>query len=227
MAVVVAASTPSAKVMPSMRALMTAGPALAKENLAAAKAGGKACPDPARDVPAFDTTAQAMSGLLALVLGSVDREVTIRAFLSDVLAGVFACNGVLAALNARHLTGKGQEVRTSPLQAGGIQVLPPDVNRSIAVFSCDAEKKEIYYALAAVLLLAGGLVWTAAPSLRTFRRSGFATAVLGLAAIVWFLAWLWFLPVAIVQGDGVNWDTASGISNDSFGGKTLSIDQKI
>lgn len=73
--------------------------------------------DAARDVPAFDTTAQAMSGLLALVLGSVDREVTIRAFLSDVLAGVFACNGVLAALNARHLTGKGQEVRTSLLQA--------------------------------------------------------------------------------------------------------------
>lgn len=73
--------------------------------------------DAARDVPAFDTTAQAMSGLLALVLGSVDREVTIRAFLSDVLAGVFACNGVLAALNARQLTGKGQEVRTSLLQA--------------------------------------------------------------------------------------------------------------
>lgn len=73
--------------------------------------------DAARDVPAFDTTAQAMSGLLALVLGSVDREVTIRAFLSDVLAGVFACNGVLAALNARHLTGRGQEVRTSLLQA--------------------------------------------------------------------------------------------------------------
>ena len=39
--------------------------------------------------------------------------------------------------------------------------------------------------------------------------------------------WFWFLPVPIVQGDGVNWDTASGISNDSFGGKTLSIDQKI
>jgi DNA polymerase III subunit alpha len=32
----------------------------------------------------------------------------------------------------------------------GIKVLPPDVNRSTAVFSVDAEKKEIYYALAAV-----------------------------------------------------------------------------
>ncbi|MDR3528215.1 MAG: DNA polymerase III subunit alpha [Rhizomicrobium sp.] len=32
----------------------------------------------------------------------------------------------------------------------GIKVLSPDVNRSGAVFTCDAEKKEIYYALAAV-----------------------------------------------------------------------------
>jgi DNA polymerase-3 subunit alpha len=31
-----------------------------------------------------------------------------------------------------------------------IKVLPPDVNRSEAVFACDAEKREIYYALAAV-----------------------------------------------------------------------------
>jgi DNA polymerase III subunit alpha len=31
-----------------------------------------------------------------------------------------------------------------------IKVLPPDVNRSEAVFSCDADKREIYYALAAV-----------------------------------------------------------------------------
>ncbi len=32
----------------------------------------------------------------------------------------------------------------------GIKVLAPDVNRCEAVFTCDAEKKEIYYALAAV-----------------------------------------------------------------------------
>jgi DNA polymerase-3 subunit alpha len=32
----------------------------------------------------------------------------------------------------------------------GIRVLPPDINRSESVFACDAEKKVIYYALAAV-----------------------------------------------------------------------------
>ena len=71
----------------------------------------------ARDRPAFDTTAQALSGLLSLVLGKFDREVTITAMLSDLLAGVYACNGVLAALVARKDTGEGQEVRTSLLQA--------------------------------------------------------------------------------------------------------------
>jgi crotonobetainyl-CoA:carnitine CoA-transferase CaiB-like acyl-CoA transferase len=73
--------------------------------------------DASRDIPAFDTTAQAMSGLLSLVIGNLDQEVTIRAMLSDILSGVFACNGVLAAIAARHMTGKGQEVRTSLLQA--------------------------------------------------------------------------------------------------------------
>lgn len=71
----------------------------------------------ALNVPAFDTTAQARSGLLSLVLGEFDHEVTITAMLSDILAGVYACNGVLAALAARARTGEGQEVRTSLLQA--------------------------------------------------------------------------------------------------------------
>jgi hypothetical protein len=59
---------------------------------------------------------------------------------------------------------------------------------------------QAYFALAAVLLLAGGLVGTGAEALRSFRRSGFATAVLGLAAVAWFVAWLWFLPEADLAG---------------------------
>ena len=59
---------------------------------------------------------------------------------------------------------------------------------------------QAYYALAAVLLLAGFLVWTGAEGLRSFRRSGFATAVLGLAAVAWFVGWLWFLPEPDLAG---------------------------
>lgn len=93
----------------------------------------------ARDVPAFDTTAQALSGLLSLVLGDIDREVTIGAFLSDVLAGVFACNGVLAAIAARHLTGRGQEVRTSLLQAS----LAFEVFNFFSLFAAQAAGRQI------------------------------------------------------------------------------------
>ncbi len=49
---------------------------------------------------------------------------------------------------------------------------------------------QAYYALAAFLLLAGGLVSTGSPVLRTFRRSKVATWLLGLLAIGWFAWWL-------------------------------------
>jgi hypothetical protein len=59
---------------------------------------------------------------------------------------------------------------------------------------------QAYFALAAVLLLAGGLVWSGAAVLRSFRRSGFATAVLGLAAVAWFVASLWTLDEPDLAG---------------------------
>ncbi len=49
---------------------------------------------------------------------------------------------------------------------------------------------QAYYALAAFLLVAGFLVFTGSPILRTFRRSKVATWVLGLIAIAWFAWWL-------------------------------------
>jgi len=49
---------------------------------------------------------------------------------------------------------------------------------------------QAYYALAAFLLLAGGLVFTGSPVLRSFRRSQGATWLLGLLAIGWFAWWL-------------------------------------
>lgn len=71
----------------------------------------------ALDRPAFDTTAQAMSGLLSLITGDFDKPVRIKAFLADQLAGLYACYGIMAALLARVRTGRGQYVSTSLLQA--------------------------------------------------------------------------------------------------------------
>ena len=71
---------------------------------------------PYRSRPGYDTVGQAMSGLLAVL---TDRKAPqpLGISLSDHLAGTFAAYGVLAALMARHTTGRGQKVETSLLQA--------------------------------------------------------------------------------------------------------------
>ena len=69
---------------------------------------------PYRSRPGYDTVGQAMSGLLAVL---TDRKAPqpMGISLSDHLAGTFAAYGVLAALMARHTTGRGQKVETSLL----------------------------------------------------------------------------------------------------------------
>ena len=57
-----------------------------------------------------------MGGLLSL-LTDIDDPRPMGISLSDHLAGMVACNGILAALNARHATGRGQRVDTSLLEA--------------------------------------------------------------------------------------------------------------
>ena len=71
---------------------------------------------PYRDRPGYDTVGQAMSGLLGVL---TDRKAPqpMGVSLSDHLAGTFAAYGVLAALQARVRTGRGQRVETSLLQA--------------------------------------------------------------------------------------------------------------
>jgi formyl-CoA transferase len=66
--------------------------------------------------PGYDTVGQALSGLLSL-LTDLDRPRPMGISLSDHLAGITACNGVLGALIARGRTGKGQRVDTSLLEA--------------------------------------------------------------------------------------------------------------
>jgi formyl-CoA transferase len=71
---------------------------------------------PYRDYPGYDTIGQGMGGLLSLLTErSMPKPMGIS--LSDHLAGVFACYGILAALVARQRTGRGQLVETSLMQS--------------------------------------------------------------------------------------------------------------
>jgi crotonobetainyl-CoA:carnitine CoA-transferase CaiB-like acyl-CoA transferase len=68
------------------------------------------------DKPGYDTLGQGMGGLLSL-LTDMRSPMPMGVGLSDHLAGIVACNGILAALNARHTTGRGQRVETSLIEA--------------------------------------------------------------------------------------------------------------
>ena len=65
----------------------------------------------------FDLITQAMSGLMS-TNGPADGDpFRLPIAISDVTAGMFLAFGVLAAIEARHRTGKGQHVETSLLEA--------------------------------------------------------------------------------------------------------------
>ncbi len=63
--------------------------------------------------PALDLLAQAASGLMALTGPAGGDPVRAGVPISDLAAGLYAAVGILAALQARQATGKGQVVRTS------------------------------------------------------------------------------------------------------------------
>lgn len=71
---------------------------------------------PYRDYPGYDTVGQGMSGLLSVLTELADPK-PMGISLSDHLAGMFACYGILAALLARTRTGRGQHVETSLLES--------------------------------------------------------------------------------------------------------------
>lgn len=71
---------------------------------------------PYRSRPGYDTVGQAMSGLLGLLTDLKDPQ-TMGVSFSDHLTGMVACYGILAALVGRSITGQGQKVETSLLQA--------------------------------------------------------------------------------------------------------------
>ena len=70
---------------------------------------------PYRDKPGFDTIGQALSGMMSLVTDLDDPKVAGVSFV-DHSAGIFAINGIMAALLARAKTERGQFIDVSLLQ---------------------------------------------------------------------------------------------------------------
>ena len=68
---------------------------------------------PKAQLPGYDFILQAESGLMS-ICGPADGGPTkYGVAIVDVCTGMLACNSILAALNARHTTGKGQKVEVS------------------------------------------------------------------------------------------------------------------
>jgi crotonobetainyl-CoA:carnitine CoA-transferase CaiB-like acyl-CoA transferase len=65
---------------------------------------------PYRDRPGYDVVAQGESGIVDLT-GEPDRQpVKVGASIADIVAGLYAYQGILLALLARHRSGKGQRI---------------------------------------------------------------------------------------------------------------------
>jgi crotonobetainyl-CoA:carnitine CoA-transferase CaiB-like acyl-CoA transferase len=73
---------------------------------------------PYRERGGFDLIAQAMSGIMSFVgeKGS-DVPCSTAVPISDLNAGLYAAIGILAAVQSRHVTGKGQHVESSLLES--------------------------------------------------------------------------------------------------------------
>ncbi len=72
---------------------------------------------PLRDFPGFDQIAQGMSGLMSITGTAESGPMRVGLAICDLLGGIFAAQGILLALEARHRTGRGQRVETSLLES--------------------------------------------------------------------------------------------------------------
>lgn len=70
---------------------------------------------PYRDKPSYDIIGQAMGGLMSITGEKDCPPVKIGIAIADICAGMFACIGILAALNFRSLTGEGDRIDISLL----------------------------------------------------------------------------------------------------------------
>jgi len=93
---------------------------------------------PSASRPAYAQIVQAASGYDAAFAGYQDplgrsdgmpRPPNNAIFLADVLGGTFAFSGVLAALNHRHVTGRGQQVDTTLIESM-LNLMPYEVQEA-------------------------------------------------------------------------------------------------
>jgi len=68
---------------------------------------------PLKDRPCFDVIAQAMSGLMSITGEADGPPMRGGTFMTDYTSGMYAVIGILAALNVRNATGRGQQVNVS------------------------------------------------------------------------------------------------------------------
>ena len=67
------------------------------------------------ELPGYDFLVQAMSGLMSITGPAGGEPTKVGVALVDVLTGLYATSGILAALQARERTGRGQRVEVSLL----------------------------------------------------------------------------------------------------------------
>ncbi len=72
---------------------------------------------PLRDFPGFDQIAQGFSGLMSVTGTEESGPLRVGIAICDLLGGIFAAQGILLAIHARHRSGRGQRVETSLLEA--------------------------------------------------------------------------------------------------------------
>ncbi|MBI3979716.1 MAG: CoA transferase [Chloroflexi bacterium] len=72
---------------------------------------------PYRDLPGYDFTIEAMSGLMSITGDPEGEPVKVGVAVADLTTGMFAANAVLAALRVRDRTGFGQRVEVSLLES--------------------------------------------------------------------------------------------------------------
>ncbi len=133
---------------------------------------GQTGPDAGR--PAYAQILQAASGYEAALAGYQDhgdRPANTAIFIADVLGALYACNGILAALQHRHATGLGQHVDTTLLE-GMLNLMPYEVQE--AQFPAD-KRRPVYPPFKA----ADGWLMIAAVNPRNFEALLDAIAVPG------------------------------------------------